>query len=120
MIAGIREAVGPDIEVLIDAHALYYVPTAIRLANRLAPYRHLSDCRAVLQPHRQVPGCACYRVTRHANTAWERLQADCRQSSSGTRTAPRQRKSGGGSRHLASSIQVTVRSMLHARPSRHS
>jgi galactonate dehydratase len=38
MIAGIREAVGPDIEVLIDAHALYNVPTAIRLANRLAPY----------------------------------------------------------------------------------
>jgi galactonate dehydratase len=38
MIAGIREAVGPDVEVLIDAHALYNVPTAIRLANRLAPY----------------------------------------------------------------------------------
>src|SRR5438477_4907791 len=38
MIAAIRDAVGPDIEVLIDAHALYNVPTAIRLANRLAPY----------------------------------------------------------------------------------
>jgi galactonate dehydratase len=38
IIAGIRQAVGPDIEVLIDAHALYNVPTAIRLANRLAPY----------------------------------------------------------------------------------
>ncbi|MBV8713689.1 MAG: mandelate racemase/muconate lactonizing enzyme family protein [Chloroflexi bacterium] len=38
MIAGIRSAVGADIEVLIDAHALYNVPTAIRLANRLAPY----------------------------------------------------------------------------------
>ncbi|MGI9148956.1 MAG: mandelate racemase/muconate lactonizing enzyme family protein [Chloroflexota bacterium] len=38
MIAGIRDAVGPDIQVLIDAHALYNVPTAIRLANRLAPY----------------------------------------------------------------------------------
>jgi galactonate dehydratase len=38
MIAGIREAVGPDIEILIDAHALYNVPTAVRLANRLAPY----------------------------------------------------------------------------------
>ena len=37
MIAAIRDAVGPDIEVLIDAHALYNVPTAIRLANRLAP-----------------------------------------------------------------------------------
>src|SRR5438067_4078145 len=38
MIAGIRDAVVPDIEVLIDAHALYNVPTAVRLANRLAPY----------------------------------------------------------------------------------
>jgi len=38
MIEGIRAAVGPDIEVLIDAHALYNVPTAVRLANRLAPY----------------------------------------------------------------------------------
>ena len=38
MIAGIREAVGPDVEILIDAHALYNVPTAIRLAQRLAPY----------------------------------------------------------------------------------
>jgi galactonate dehydratase len=37
-IAAIREAVGPDVEILIDAHALYNVPTAIRLANRLAPY----------------------------------------------------------------------------------
>jgi galactonate dehydratase len=38
IIAAIREAVGPDVEILIDAHALYNVPTAIRLANRLAPY----------------------------------------------------------------------------------
>ena len=38
MIEAIRDAVGPDIEVLIDAHALYNVPTAVRLANRLAPY----------------------------------------------------------------------------------
>jgi galactonate dehydratase len=37
-IAAIREAVGPDVEILIDAHAMYNVPTAIRLANRLAPY----------------------------------------------------------------------------------
>ena len=37
MIEGIRDAVGPDVEVLIDAHALYNVPTAVRLANRLAP-----------------------------------------------------------------------------------
>ena len=38
MIAAIREAVGPRVEILIDAHALYNVPTAVRLATRLAPY----------------------------------------------------------------------------------
>lgn len=38
MIAAVREAVGPDIELLIDVHAMYNVPTAVRLAHRLAPY----------------------------------------------------------------------------------
>ena len=38
MIEGIRKAVGPDVQVLIDAHAMYNVPTAVRLATRLAPY----------------------------------------------------------------------------------
>jgi galactonate dehydratase len=37
-IAAIREAVGPEVEIMIDAHSMYNVPTAIRLANRLAPY----------------------------------------------------------------------------------
>jgi galactonate dehydratase len=34
----VRDAVGPGVEILIDAHAMYNVPTAIRLANRLAPF----------------------------------------------------------------------------------
>ena len=38
IVAAVREEVGPNIEVLIDAHGNYNVPTAIRLANRLAPY----------------------------------------------------------------------------------
>jgi len=38
IIAAMREAVGPEVEILIDAHAHYNVPTAIRLAQRLAPY----------------------------------------------------------------------------------
>jgi galactonate dehydratase len=37
-IAAVREAVGPDIEVLIDAHGNFNVPTAINLANRLGAY----------------------------------------------------------------------------------
>jgi galactonate dehydratase len=37
-IAAIREAVGPDVEVLIDCHGNFNVPTAINLARRLEPY----------------------------------------------------------------------------------
>ena len=37
-VAAVREAVGPRIEVLIDAHGHYNVPTAIRIGNRLAEY----------------------------------------------------------------------------------
>ena len=37
-IAAIRDAVGPEIEVLVDAHGNFNVPTAIRLARRLEPY----------------------------------------------------------------------------------
>ena len=38
VIAAIREAVGPDVEILIDCHGRFDVATAIRLAGRLAPY----------------------------------------------------------------------------------
>ena len=34
-VSAIREAVGPHIEILIDAHGHYNVPTAVRLANNL-------------------------------------------------------------------------------------
>ncbi len=37
-ITAIRQAVGPDVEVLIDAHGNFSVPTAIDLARRLEPY----------------------------------------------------------------------------------
>ena len=36
--AEIRDAVGPDVEILIDAHGKFNVPTAIDLANRLSAY----------------------------------------------------------------------------------
>jgi galactonate dehydratase len=38
IIAAIREAVGAGVDVLIDAHGRWDVPTAVRLANKLAPY----------------------------------------------------------------------------------
>ncbi|MBV8716006.1 MAG: mandelate racemase/muconate lactonizing enzyme family protein [Chloroflexi bacterium] len=39
IVAAIREAIGPGIEIFIDAHGRFDVATAIRLANRLAPHR---------------------------------------------------------------------------------
>ena len=38
VVAAAREAAGPDIEILIDAHGMYNVPTAIRLANKMAEW----------------------------------------------------------------------------------
>ena len=38
IVGAVRAAVGPDIEILIDAHGMYNVPTAIELANRLAKH----------------------------------------------------------------------------------
>ena len=38
IIAAIRDEVGPRIEVLIDAHGNFNVPTAVSLARSLAPY----------------------------------------------------------------------------------
>jgi galactonate dehydratase len=37
-IAAIRGAVGPEIELMVDAHGNFNTPTAIRLAQMLAPY----------------------------------------------------------------------------------
>ena len=37
-LAAAREAVGPQFEILIDAHGLYNVATAVRLANKMAEY----------------------------------------------------------------------------------
>ena len=38
ILAAAREAVGPGFEILIDAHGLYNVPTAVRLANQMAEW----------------------------------------------------------------------------------
>lgn len=39
IVAAMREAVGPSVEILVDAHGHYNVPTAVRIAKRLEPYR---------------------------------------------------------------------------------
>ncbi len=38
LVAAIREAVGDDVEILIDCHGNFNVPTAIEMARRLEPY----------------------------------------------------------------------------------
>jgi galactonate dehydratase len=38
ILAAARETAGPDIEILIDAHGMYNVPTAVRLANQMAEW----------------------------------------------------------------------------------
>ena len=38
ILAAARETAGPSVEILIDAHGLYNVPTAIRLANKMAEW----------------------------------------------------------------------------------
>ncbi|MBI2939520.1 MAG: mandelate racemase/muconate lactonizing enzyme family protein [Chloroflexi bacterium] len=39
IVAAIRAAVGPAVEILIDAHGHYNVPTAVRLCRRLEPLK---------------------------------------------------------------------------------
>jgi galactonate dehydratase len=73
IIAGIREAVGPDIEILIDAHALYDVPTAVRLATRLAASNITwfeepvppESYNALRQVREQVPTRICVGERQH-------------------------------------------------------
>ena len=38
LVAAIREAVGEDVDILIDCHGNFNVPTAIEMARRLEPY----------------------------------------------------------------------------------
>ncbi len=67
MIAAVREAVGPQIEILIDAHARYNVPTAVRLAKRLAAYNigwfeepvPPESYHALRQVREQIPVALC-------------------------------------------------------------
>ena len=50
-IAAIREAAGPDIEILIDCHGRFDVPKAIRLATALEPYNIVDTTRAKLNAY---------------------------------------------------------------------
>ena len=76
-IAAIREAVGPEVEIMIDAHAMFNVPTAIRLANKLAAYNLTwfeepvppESYHALRQVREQVQPAIC--VGERLHTRWE-------------------------------------------------
>ena len=77
ILAAAREAVGPETEILIDAHGLYNVPTAVRLANKMAAYNiHWFEepvppesWKALKQVKEQVSTAICTGERLH--TRWE-------------------------------------------------
>ena len=77
IVGAVREAVGPDIEILIDAHGMYNVPTAIELANRLAKHDihwfeepvPVESYSALRQVRREIP--VKISVGERLHTRWE-------------------------------------------------
>ena len=73
VIAVIREAVGPDFEILIDCHGRFDAPTAIRLAKALEPYKlfwfeepvPVESTHALRQVRQNVSVPNHYRVETH-------------------------------------------------------
>ena len=39
IVAAVREAVGPSVDLMIEGHERFSVSTALRIADRLAPFR---------------------------------------------------------------------------------
>jgi galactonate dehydratase len=77
ILAAARAEVGPDFEILIDAHGLYNVPAAVRLANKMADY-HIhwfeepvppESWKALKQVREQVKTPLCTGERLH--TRWE-------------------------------------------------
>lgn len=77
ILAAARAEVGPDFEILIDAHGLYNVPSAVRLANKMAEYKiHWFEepvppesWKALKQVKEQVNTAICTGERLH--TRWE-------------------------------------------------
>ena len=77
IVGAVREAVGPDIEILIDAHGMYNVPTAIELATRLAKHDihwfeepvPVESWKALQQVRREIP--VKISVGERLHTRWE-------------------------------------------------
>ena len=77
IVGAVREAIGPDIEILIDAHGMYNVPTAVELANRLAKHDihwfeepvPVESYSALRQVRREIP--VKISVGERLHTRWE-------------------------------------------------
>lgn len=77
ILAAARDAVGPKIEILIDAHGLYNVPSAVRLANNMAKYNiHWFEepvppesWKALKQVKEQIS--VCISTGERLHTRWE-------------------------------------------------
>lgn len=77
ILAAAREAVGPQMEILIDAHGLYNVPSAVRLANKMAAHNifwfeepvPVESWKALKQVKEQVSVSIC--VGERLHTRWE-------------------------------------------------
>jgi galactonate dehydratase len=77
IVGAVREAIGPDIEILIDAHGMYNVPTAVELANRLAKHDihwfeepvRVESYRALQQVRNEIP--VKISVGERLHTRWE-------------------------------------------------
>ncbi len=77
IVGAVREAIGPDIEILIDAHGMYNVPTAIELATRLSKHDihwfeepvPAESYRALQQVRREIP--VKISVGERLHTRWE-------------------------------------------------
>ena len=77
ILAAARAAAGPQIEIMIDAHGLYNVPTAVRLANKMAAYNihwfeepvPVESWKALKQVREQVRVRIC--VGERLHTRWD-------------------------------------------------
>ena len=77
ILAAARAEVGPDFEILIDAHADFNVPSAVRIANKMAAYNihwfeepvPVESWKALKQVKEQVKTAIC--VGERLHTRWE-------------------------------------------------
>jgi galactonate dehydratase len=77
ILAAAREEAGSHIEIMIDAHGMYNVPSAVRLANKMADYNihwfeepvPVESWKALKQVREQVRVAIC--VGERLHTRWE-------------------------------------------------